>query len=160
MSDPASSELASAMRATASAGLQFEERRENGADRFVLEAGHYRVEVSAEAGRHIGLKVEARSAGGASLIYEFDNDLYDIASDKHRAFGASLEADVLAFVNALAERKVLVGTTRGRLTMVIPAADHIAIVKRHRVGASTTTLVQSDMPPLSPDFVPLQEWRG
>jgi hypothetical protein len=158
MSDQAGSRIAAAVRATASAGLQFEERRENGARGFVLEAGHYRVEISAEAGRHIGLKVEARSESGPSLIYEFDDDLYDLVSDKHRGFGASLEADVLAFVDALADRKVLVGTTQERLTMVIPAADHIAIVKRHRFATSTTTYAPNKMPPLG--LVPLQEWRG
>jgi hypothetical protein len=148
------------VRAAASAGLQFEERREDGASGFVLEAGHYRVEISAEAGRHVGMKVEARAEGKPVLTYEFDNDLYDIASDKHRAFGGSLEADVLAFVDALADRKVLVGTTQERLTMVIPAADHVAIVERHRFATSTSTYASNKLPPLSRDLVPLQEWRG
>jgi hypothetical protein len=53
---------------------------------------------------------------------------------RRRRVGASLEADAVAVVDALADRKVLVGTTQGRLTMVIPVADQRAIVKRRRLS--------------------------
>jgi hypothetical protein len=157
VSDPVGSTIAPAVHAT---GLAFQESGEAGLRRFTLVADFWRVVVATECGRHIGLVVEAQFHDGRSIAYEFDNDLYDIGSDRHREFGRELEADVVAFLEHLARGEVLVGTIDHKPAIVIPQATEILVVTRGRVMTSTRTYKRHELPAPPEPLVALRDWRG
>jgi hypothetical protein len=160
MSDTVGSRIAAAVRAATEAGLEFGESRQRDVVHYVLERDHWRVAIDVEPDRMIGMAVEARRPPEHTVSFQFDNDLYDIGGEKHRSFGVRLEADVVAFLDQLVRRSVLVGDHAGRLTMVIPLAEDVAVVTRRRFWTTTVTLTAEPMPFRDDELVPIQDWNG
>jgi len=111
---------------------------EGSAVRYTLARPGYRVMVLVDPNRFLGLEFDLFGVDGSVRLHYFlDSGRYDISQPAHAWYAAATATDLVLFLDALAEGRILTTVDRGRAAMIIPTAAGPRIVKRGRFWTST-----------------------
>lgn len=134
-------------RATLETVRRFEPRFIDGsqpnAGEHKIKIDDFNVIVSIEKnwlGIEIVGKVRMPNGSFRSVIYTEDTDLYKFDNPSNEDFIKSVEADIVAALNALAEHRMLVGVYKNRPAMVVPTSDKVVLVYQGRYLRGVRTL--------------------
>lgn len=119
-------------------GYKFDRSSSADAEAFVRTAETYKIEVTLNSQKWIGVQFEYYDQDGKiALMYWNDTDLYKIDEKEQWEFAHEIEDDIIAFLKALFSNQLLVGEVNRRPAMVFPGSDgtYISVIKK-RFGAT------------------------
>jgi hypothetical protein len=118
----------------------------------------YTVAVHVDPTRFLGLEFDLLGPDGSVRLHYFiETGRHDISQPAHAWYASATATDIILFLDALAEGRVLIRVDRRRAAMIIPTAVGSRIVKRGRLWTSTgrdgrdrKALTRAGFQPLSP----------
>jgi hypothetical protein len=107
--------------------------------RYTVTRPVYTVEVYVDPAHLISLEFDllGQPDGSVRLHYFVDTGRYDISQPAHARFASATATDIVLFLDALADGRLLTKVDRRRAAMIIPTGDGPRIVKRGRLWTST-----------------------
>lgn len=98
----------------------------------VLKNKDFRIEI-VKNNKWLGLDFHLLDSEGAtSLNFSIDTDLYNVSLDKHKELLNDTGMDILSFLSALSNKRVLIGKYKKRDTMVFPLSDYYVQILKQR----------------------------
>ncbi|MFF5262694.1 hypothetical protein ACFY4C_27500 [Actinomadura viridis] len=105
--------------------------------RYEARRNAYRLSVIVDPRRFIGLEFDLLAEDGSVLLgYAVDTDLYDISRPAFAALAMDVESDIVLFLDALADGRILLRRARPP-SMIVPTADGLRVLRRARFGMTT-----------------------
>jgi hypothetical protein len=124
--------------------------------RYTVTRPAYRLIVTVESTRFLGLQFDLIGRDGSSVLHYFvDTDLYDISQPKYAWFSQEIADDIVAFLSALIERRIWIMADESEPAMIVPTRDDLRLVKRGRFGTTVSPLAMAIAPAAPDGFTPM-----
>jgi hypothetical protein len=127
---------------------------------YRLTGAGYRVSVFIDPTRFISLDFDLlRHDGSLALNYSIDTDMYDITRPKFAAFALDTETDIVLFLDALGDGRLLAEVRKDWAALVVPTTGGPQLVTRRRLWTTKKPFTAADMHDLAA-FPRSSPWRG
>jgi hypothetical protein len=126
--------------------------------RYEVTRSRYTVGVHVDPARFLGLEFDLLGPDGSVRLHYFlDTGRRDISQLANAWYASATATDIILFLDALAEGRVLTRVDRRRAAIIIPTGVGSRIVKRGRIWTSTgrdsrdrEAAIRAGFQPLSP----------
>jgi hypothetical protein len=116
--------IAEAIDKLRDACIPVRESTQAGATTYLMERPTYRAEVIVNPARWLGLQFDLLGQDQSALLKSgVDTDVYNISLPKYRWFAEEIEADIVIFLEGLAQGEILVNTASRRASMIVPSGE-------------------------------------
>jgi DNA-dependent RNA polymerase auxiliary subunit epsilon len=118
--------------------LNFIEEINGDVEIYKIQTGDFRLTFTITPKKWLGLEFEIHPIDDRKHIaYELDTDLYKFSVGKNREIAKSIEDDMLAFLEALMSKKILIGTNKGKEAVIMPLKDEYVLVTKGKFFTSS-----------------------
>jgi hypothetical protein len=129
--------VAAAVERLRASGATVDVSLQDTATRYEATRPAYHVLVYVDPSRFIGLEFDLFGADGSVRLHYFvDTGRRDIARPGQAWFASAVATDVVLFLDALADGRLLAKLERRRASLIVPTGGGALIVKRGRVWTS------------------------
>ena len=105
---------------------------------YLLNGRGYRAELKINPKSWLGIEFHTVDIKGKDvLIHEIDTDLYPISRPKYYEFAEDIENEIVEFLTAIREGKILIGEKKGRKAMIIPKGNKFLLTIKGRFFISS-----------------------
>lgn len=121
---------------------------------YSFTVNDFNVRIVAIPGKEISIDLELIDSGRPLLSYGVDNDLYDLKDPSSYSTNKSIEDEILDIIDALKQKKIVVGYRKNRKAFALPLRDEAKLVYRGMFVVGIKTYKNYDELLESNEFVP------
>ncbi len=139
-------------------GIKFDHiKTKDGSDQYTTETPDYILEITINPKKWLGLVFVWQYDNRAkSLEYSIDSDLYPIANPDQHEFAQGIETDILNFVKALYDNKILVGRIKKKPAIAIPVDGGFYTVTKGWLWTVGRVWTDKEFHKIQSDLVPFK----